>query len=254
MNKLILFLLFFSIFSSNIAYSKSLYVDPQVLKYQEYNPDGKKYEFVRSYINGLSYIYKNNIQNEANNELSFEYLENASNLIKLRDNLVMNNINLRIARNFVKKYNTSENGLILKVTDAFVKLCDGLIEINEKNKVFYNSLYEKSLESSSHWLDRKEIVDWQQSVNTQRKELLMSLLESSMLVTKVLVSSETDGYGELSYLALTNNQRYNLLMLLDGFQGEEYQGELREGQSFLGGSIAVIREVLENNNYTVLDR
>lgn len=247
-------ILFFFIAMPHFAYGRSMYIDPEVERYQEYNPDGKKYEFVRSYLNGLNYIYVNDLKNQENYELTFEYLENPSNLVKLRDDLVMNNINLRIARNFVKKYKNSENGLILKVTDVFVALCDSLIELNNQEKDYYNSLHQNMLNDDDFFMDRKEVSSWQQSINSQRKESMMRLLESSMLVAKVLVSSKADGYGELSYLAVTKDQKYNLLMLLDGFKGDDYQGALREGQSFLGGSISVIREILENKNYAVLNK
>ncbi len=238
----------FSCFAG-LSEARSIYVDPEVQRYQEYNPDGRKYEFVKSYIHSLSYIYQNDVRNEEIRLLTFEYLQEAFNLVKLRDILVVNNINLRVARNFIKKYKDSQNGLILKVSELYTQFCDDLIEINDEEKEFYNKLYENSLERDTQGIDKKKIVDWQQYVNEKRKEIMMDLLESSLLVTKVLISDKTDGYGELSYLGISDDQRHNLLTLLGGFKGEEFKGNLRGGQSFVEGSVSVLRQILQDDDY-----
>jgi hypothetical protein len=247
--KKVIILIFLVFVTGQASQARSLYVDPQVARYKKYNPDGQKYRFVRSYINSLTYIHQNYQRNQDISTLNFEYLSNPSNVVKLRDDIVMNNINLRVARNFVKKYKDSQNGLILKVADLYTQFCDDLIALNNEEKEFYHSLYKKERSEHQQYWDKEEIVNWQQYINQERKDIMMGLLESAMLVSKVLISDKTDGYGELSYLGISRNQRNSLLLLLNNFEGDQFQGELREGQSFLGGSITILRDVLESDNY-----
>jgi len=83
---------------------------------------------------------------------------------------------------------------------------------------------------------------------------LKNLLKSSILVSRLLVSDKVNRYGEYAYLGVTDKQRKRLVEKLNEFDGKEYVGDLREGQSFLEGSIAVIRETLNDYNRLAVDK
>jgi len=60
-----------------------------------------------------------------------------------------------------------------------------------------------------------------------------------------------DGKGHL--LAITAQQRQKLLDKLDSFGADNLDWGLKKGQSTLEGSIAVIREVLEDSLWVSID-
>jgi len=254
MKKIFILFVFFFFLSNNVLFARRFYVDENVEKYREYNPDGKKYKFIKRYLTSLSYLYLNTEAKETLSPITFDYFKDPENIIGLQNHLTMENVNLRVARNLLKKYKKSENGLILKVTDIFVKMCNEQIEMNIEEKKYSDQVYKNLVGGNLGQEKRREVIQWYEDINEKKKKSSMKLLESSMLASKVLISEKTDGYGELSYLAINSKDKEALIGMLDEFIGEEYSGNLREGQTFLGGSISAIREILENSDFDILSR
>lgn len=222
-------------------------------KFRRYNPDGKKYEFVKDYLTGLHYL-KLNLQrkNEFRKREKGGYQD--SHYVKgYIDNLKMNNVNLRVARNLIRKYRTPENGLILQVQDFFTKACNEQIAINNDERKLFEKLYTAHLEGLFDDFDKEGFLKKQVPINSRRKESKKILLEASLLIGKVLVSDRMDRFGDLSFLGITQKQKENLLLKIDEFYGDGFEGELREGQTFLEASISAIREILEDRSFQLLD-
>lgn len=239
----IIFLLFGMMMCSS---AKAEYYFENVYKFQEYNPDGMKYLFIQDYITSLSYLYLN----EKSSHASDVDFENAESIKALRDQLSRENINLRIARNFLKKYLGSDNKMMQKATDMTIALCNQQVEINKKE---FQSLEQYQKVQDANQLDeefRKGFFALQDQIARERKESLFNLMDTTLLVTKVMISSEPDKYGDLTVLAMTNVQRQALLHRLKGeFPGELYDGQLREGQSFLQASVVTLRMMLEDREW-----
>jgi hypothetical protein len=235
---------------SGFVYADPLYDDVQ--KFKENNPDGYKYDFVRAYLNALMYFKKNKERKENLPHINFENLAESKSVKPIIDNLRRDNVNLRIARNLVKKFLKPENGLILKVSDMFVGMCDDQIELNSYEKVLYEKVYEFQAKAEFDEFNPDSFIEAQRLLASQRHASLKDLLETAMMVNVILVSHKTDEYGDFYSLGITGKQRQNLLYKIDDFQGHSFREEFQEGQSFLAGSVNIIRQILENESWEVL--
>ncbi|MCA9394656.1 MAG: hypothetical protein KC900_10660 [Candidatus Omnitrophica bacterium] len=221
--------------------------------FRKYNPDWKKYEFTRDYLTSLGYIKKNY---DADDVIDFAGTEPdiLNRIALMRDELIHENVNLRVARNYLKRYtNQAQNGLMLKVSDQFTKVCDELIQLNSGQRTMLEEMHTVQRRGA---MDAAAIADFEQRqsrINGERREALKGLLRASILVTKILVSPTENYYGEFDRLGITQEQRFKLLEKIRHFDEASYQGELRSGQSFLEGSVVTIREILENYNYETID-
>ena len=228
-----------------------LYTDSE--KFREHNPDVGKYDFVKDYLNSLSYLKTNEKRDREVTAKSSGALEKIENVQALIDNLIMDNANLRVARNYLKKYKGSPNGLVLKVTDLFIKACEDQIEFNNQERGLFESLRQFLDKDDFKNFDKDKFLEDQKSLSDDKREALKGLLEASLLVNKILISENPDEFGEYVNLGITQKERQKLLKKIHEFDGGDYQGELREGQTFLQGSVSVIREILEDKNLAAFD-
>lgn len=233
------------------AFGADFYDDISNVK--KYNPDGWKYEFVKNYLVSLTYLNQNAHRRQDSPSLNPDAPQDTEIIGILMDNLILDNVNLRIARNLLKRYYTPQNGLILKTADLFIKVCNEQIEFNNRERAHFAELYDMQIDGDLTGFDNDVFLKRNQSLAEERKASLKKLLEASMLIGKVLVSDEADSFGELVMLGITDEEREKLLDKLDKFQGEEFEGVVRDGQTFLQGSVAAIREVLEDVSWDTLD-
>jgi hypothetical protein len=217
------------------------------------NPDGKKFEFVRDYLTGLKYLWLNDQRISESEAVVLNSPESSKKLKALIKNIHTSNLNIRTVRNLISDFRTPENGLILKVSDLFIKVCEEQVNLNNAEKsVLEEALVEiKRNGTASDVL--QIIAQRRRALFSQRKESLKGMLEASFLVKKVLISNQTDRYGELVMLGITATERARLLAKLGEFSGENLKGELREGLSFVEGSVVVIRNILEDESWHNLD-
>lgn len=223
-------------------------------RFQQNNPDGLKYEFTRDYITSLNYLKENNERFEDVAILAFSEDKEINRIAALRDDLIRNNLNLRIARNYLSKYlRQADNGLILKASDMFTDFCDQLIDHNNQEKLLLEELYYTQLKDEMDGFDVNGFTRDQRRIGLARKEALKKLLETSILVSKILISPQENYAGEYDRLGITQEERYKLLYKIDEFEDERFKGELRPGLTFLEGSVVTLREILEDYDYTALD-
>lgn len=221
--------------------------------FRKHNPDWKKYEFTRDYLTSLGYL-KKNYDRQDHIDLNGSELDILNRIARMRDALIQENVNLRVARNYLKRYkNQATNGLMLKVTDMFTLVCDDLIQLNSRQRILLEEMHGLQRKGGLDQATAKTFEDRQQEINNARRDALKTLLKSSILVTKILVSPTENYYGEFDRLGVTQEQRYKLLDKIRHFDEASYQGELRSGQSFLEGSVVTIREILEDHNFESLD-
>ncbi|HBG62459.1 MAG: hypothetical protein A2Y03_07665 [Omnitrophica WOR_2 bacterium GWF2_38_59] len=239
------------VFCACSVFAASYYDSVDQIK--EFNPDGKKYEFVRDFIHSLSYLQANDDRSKKISGMSFDKLDNVQKGRELISGFVKDNANIRVAKNLLKKYISPENGLMLKVTDLFTEVCDELIVINKSERQLLQDFQEIQEKQELESFDGKEFRDRQRKLASIRRDSLKKLFEASMLVTKVLVSNKEDRFDQLTMLGITSQERKKLLEKLDKFYSKEFDGSLKEGQSFLQASVAVIRDVLMDTTWGLLD-
>jgi len=254
MKRVHLFLLLsISICFVNNSHAQGVLYFEDLEKFKLNNPDGKKYEFVSTYIDGLNYLYLNRTRKDRIEFFDDGRLKEAEKVNKIMDNLVLDNLNLRIARNMVKKFRIPQNGLILKAADLFVQVCNEQIVFNNRQRKKFVDLYRVYKEEEVGSFDKKAFLSFQRNLGAQRKESLKKLLEASYIVSKALISNEEDEYGDLMRLGITSGERRKLLRKLDVFRGPQFEGEVREGQNFLEASITILRQNLEDYTWASLD-
>ncbi len=245
--RIVYFCLCFVFITSCLSYAQSS--STELEKFQEHNPDIQKYDFIQSYLTGLSYFYRND-KNESLITADFQSQESTREVM---DMLLKNNVNFRIARNLVTSFQSSNNQFVAKASDMFILLCDEQISINKQELELLKVLYDAYAFDKIEEFDRENFISQQQKLSSVRKISLEDLIKTSVLATKILVSAKTDYYGELNTLALTKIQKDSLINRLEWeFQGEEFQGTPREGQTYLQVSISTIRSFLEDYDWDTL--
>ncbi|MBF0512000.1 MAG: hypothetical protein HQL13_06700 [Candidatus Omnitrophica bacterium] len=214
--------------------------------FRKNNPDIKKYEFVRSYITALGYM--EDIYDRWNkNEPRAHFAHQNDKLIKASINdLALDNSDLRIIKNYLLKYLTSPNILMRKIADIVVRTVSLDIAVNDDEKALWDKWYALYIAGQVTKQKEDKFVHEQYAMELRRKEADKGFIQASVLLTKLLVSDKNkDAKGHL--LAITAQERQKLLEKLDSFSTDNLAWGLKAGQRTLEGSIAVIREILEDS-------
>jgi len=239
-------------FASVAAFGQGYYGD--VEKFRENNPDGDKYEFAKTFINSLTYLRANETRGDKSVILDSSNIENSEDVGSLMDSLTLDSVNWRVSRNLLKKYKKPENGLMLKVTDLFLKLSEEQISLNSQERFLLGQLFEAQISGKMDGFDKYNFFEESKIIVGKRKQSLAKLLEASLLLNKVMISDVENEYGELVRLGITDKERDKLLYKLEEFyEDEDIEGGLQEGQSFLKGSIYSFHEFLSDYSWKALD-
>ncbi len=216
------------------------------------NPDIKKYEFARSYITALSYLKRIDDRwfNKAPKKI---YPNQDEKIIKLSmDYLIMDNTDLRIAKNYMIPYLSAQNALIRKVADNFVLAVDEEIAVNNQHKIAWQQWAYLKKEGRATPVNERDFIKAHQQYGLRFKEADKKVVQATILMAKVLISDQNkDERGRL--LAITSAQRDKLLLKLDSFAKDAIAWGIKPGQRTLEASIAIIREVLEDSVWISLD-
>ena len=230
----------------------ALEISEETKEFAVNNPDGQKYDFVKTYLMALEYLYQNEQAKAKLQPLDEETIKRTKSLAKVRDHLKNANINLRIARNLLENFKNQNNAMMMKIVSLFGKYADEETALNNRHRTMVSILYESSLTNRVSSVKRRWYSQHLTAINESRKANAAQLLEASMLISKLLVSNQFNRLGKFDKLGISAVEREKLIDRLATFQGEEFQGELRPGQSYLQASIASIREILQNTNWPSL--
>jgi hypothetical protein len=213
------------------------------------NPDGQKYEFVRSYISALGYFHTIN-QRWAKNPPKKKFKgDDARIILGTMEALVQDNVDLRVAKNYMIKYLSIPNPFMRKVSDMMIVVCDSEISLNNKSKFLWQDWLNLKSSGIPNQDQEKIFIKSQRDIELKRKEYDKMLIQASIYLTKVVLSQENlNDKGKL--LAITEVERDKLLDNLDQYGKGILDWGLKAGQSSLKASVSVIREVLEDPIYT----
>jgi len=251
MKKALILTICLAVCCAQVLWASQFYDD--VVQFIDKNPDGNKYEFVKTYITSLTYILANEVRRENEPQINSGNLEDSQSIGEIMDGLTLDSVNWRIAKNMLKRYRSPDNGLILKVTDLFLQMSDEQIEYNSHERFLMGQLYEAQISGNLYSFDSYKFFQEIQKLAALRKESMKKMLESAILVTKVLISSEQNEYGELDSLGVTDDERDRLLFKLDDFYGPYSETKVYEGQSFLQASIATLKDFLTDYSWKSQD-
>jgi len=221
-------------------------------EFSKYNPDIMKYEFARSYITALGYM-KDIHDRWAKNTPKEHSTPQKLKMIQVTINdLAWDNSDLFIIKNYMRKYLVSPNMLMRKVADMMVVATARDILINHEEKALWQKWYDLNAAGQATSPKEKEFLKSQYLLELQRKEANKDMIKASIMMTRVLMSEKNkNGKGHL--LAITAQQRQKLLDKLDSFGSDTLHWGLDSGQNTEEGSVAVIREVLEDSLCTTID-
>lgn len=216
------------------------------------NPDVNKYEFARSYVSALSYMRAIDDRWNRNAPKKLFADQKDKMILATINDLTLDSSDLLIIKNYLVKYLMSPNMLMRKVADIVVVAVSREISINHEEKTLWEKWYDLNAAGQATRPKEIDFVKTQHSLELRRKEADKDIIRASVLLTKVLISDQNqDSKGHR--LAITAQQRQKLLDKLDSFGGDTLEWGLRSGQTTLEGSIAVIREVLEDSIWISLD-
>ncbi len=216
------------------------------------NPDVLKYEFARSYITSLSYMKAIHDRWDKNAPKKLYAGQKDKLILATIEDLALDNSDLRIIKNYLLKYLLSPNKLMRKVADIVVVATNREIAINDQEKTLWQKWYGLNINGQATRPKEIEFVKTQHALELQRKEADKNIIQASVFMTRVLASDKNmNGKGHL--LAITAQQRQKLLDKLDTFGSDNLDWGLKTGQSTLEGSIAVIREILEDSLWVSID-
>ncbi len=216
------------------------------------NPDGDKYVFARSFIDALG--FKQKIDERWHKQVSQQkYSGNDQAIIDgYMTKLVKDNADWRVARNYMDKYLRSRNALIRKSADLFIYSCERNIAVNDNAKLLWAQWSKLTKLGAPNAIAQKEFARSQEKLDYQRKEADKVLIESTIMMTKAMLSqNNVDERGKL--LALTQKQRDALIDRLDDFARSFIDWGLKSGQTTLQACVSIIREVLEDSAWQSLD-
>lgn len=216
------------------------------------NPDVLKYEFARSYITALGYMKDINDRWDKNSPKKLFAGQKEKMILATINDLALDSCDLLIIKNYLAKYLTAPNTLMRKVADMVVVSISQEIAINHDEKGLWQRWYDLNASGQATSPKEVEFVKNQYNMELQRKEADKKIVQASVLMTQVLVSDKNKG-GRGRRLAITARQRQKLLDKLDSFGGGNLDWGLKPGQTTLEGSIAVIREILEDSVWTAID-
>lgn len=248
-----LWLLIGGILMAGVVWAQEDAISQNPKMFAKLNPDGMKYEFVKHYLTALQHLQKvEQLQDDvpliALNDISLGVLQSRA------DHLLQENANLRVARNLVDRYRQSDNGFILKVSEIFSNTCESLIILNSQERDLILSFINRDVSGMSFDGKAKEEYGARQNeFSSQRKAVSAGILEASIYVSKLLRSSQLSSGGQIFRLGISLDERLKLKEFLRGFGYPADVVDIQPGQTFVEGSVAVIRRILEDDSFGTLD-
>jgi len=221
-------------------------------EFSKTNPDIKKYEFARSYISALEYM--KDIHDRWNKNAPKKLFPNQKlkMILATLNDLALDSSDLRIIKHYLIKYLTAPNMLMRQTSEIVVKAAALEIGLNDEEKELWQKWYDLNNAGQATRAKEIDFVKTQHFLELRRKEADKDIIQASVLMTKVLMSEKNEnGKGHL--LAITAQQRQKLLDKLDSFGSDTLDWGLKSGQNTLEGSIAVIREILEDSLWISID-
>lgn len=222
----------------------------QEVDFKIQNPDIGKYDFAKDYIVSLSYYSRisQRASQETNQTSSSGDFQDLESIQKIIHNRILDNTEIRIARNYLLKYKEAVNPLMVTVVNDVISVYDQLLAVSIRERSLWQVLYDRR---SGKTVDvgEQDILQEQIGLAEKKKMIAKELIKTSHLLSVILLSAQRCQHQHCHDLALTQKERTSLIEKLNTFALDIKDWGLKPGQTTLQASIAVIREVLEDPLY-----
>lgn len=217
--------------------------------FRELNPDEGKYAFVKDYIFSLSYYARVAQRLQLEEEFSSSFTDQQSLVRRLVANRTLDNTELRIARNYLKRYCSSSSSFIRKTALTAVDAYQRLLSMSARERSLWSDFLRYVTEGKPESFDEKDFSRQQVFLAQQKKEVAKDVLRASVLATKVMLSSAHCEDEACKTLEFTPAERERLTSVLSTVPGVNMDWGMKPGQSTVEACAAVIRESLEDPLY-----
>jgi hypothetical protein len=219
------------------------------LSFRELNPDAGKYAFVKDYIFALSYYARVAQRLQLEGETAAASLEQQAVVRQLIANRTLDNTELRIARNYLKRYCSSASPFVRKTALTAVDAYQRLLTMSARERTLWSGFLRYITDGQPENFDEKEFSRQQVLLAQQKKEVAKDVLRASVLATRVMLSSAHCEDETCRVLDFTPAERDRLSAALATVPGINMDWGMKPGQSTVEASAAVIRESLEDPLY-----
>ncbi|MBF0486055.1 MAG: hypothetical protein HQL16_06045 [Candidatus Omnitrophica bacterium] len=236
------FLAAIMIFSATVSFA-------QENLFKKDNPDIDKYNFAKSYIMALSYYSRVAERLKLEDKDSLNSKSDIKAVRELVDHRTLDNTELRIAKNYLTKYENSSNAFIRKVSSETIIVYEKLLQMSVRERTLWQSFYVYKASGKPEDFNEADFTSRHIALAMEKKEVAKELVTQTAFVAKILLSAQKCDNETCKNLALTKDERDRLVERLDAFANGYMEWGMKPGQSTLEASIAILREVLEDSIY-----
>lgn len=220
--------------------------DPNATSFQQYNPDIDKYAFAKSYIASLDYYGRLDRRLKAEKAVADKFTEDLKVVQTMIDDRMLDNTELRVAKNYLLKYATAANMLIRKVAYDTAVAYESNILLSSKERRLWQAYLGFKKTGRPKDLDEAGFKAQLERFAHDRKVAAMAVLDAVVMFKKVLLSAKDCADENCQALALTQVERDKLAQKMDVFAGDNMAWGIKAGQGTFEAAVASVREVLED--------
>ena len=171
--------------------------------------DNYRFQFAEDFIESLSLLKSGFV--DAKEVMSATYNNDMSKGVSIMKVYQSQNYNLRMAKDYISKYQNSSDGLIRQVVKSALISFDKQLEINDAGAEGYKKLYSPEAMNNPSQFNQGEWMDKLGKLQAAKEQTLLMLIDATKLLTVVLVSKAPGEEGKMNYLAITAEQKDEIL-------------------------------------------
>ena len=217
--------------------------------FKRYNLDIDKYAFTKNFIVSVSYYKRVSDRLKAEIDYQSRKGANVKLILKYIEDRTLDNTELRIARNYLTKYESSANGLIRKAAGQAIAAYDTVLSLSMRERELWLALHRFKSTGQPADFNENQFNQKHVDIIIEKKEADKQLLSASLLFRVILLDARMCESEACKTLMLTKDERYKLTKYLDSFARDNMEWGLKAGQSPVDGCVSAIREVLEDQVY-----
>ena len=195
-----------------------------------------EFQFAKDYIKGFQCRKVILEKGKATSYDVKDYADDSEMVTTFMKNFRLANNEFERAKIYLKKYTNSNNKDIAFIAKTTIGYYDMLIDIYNRAIKMYEYMY--SPQGYEDWQKYGEgkMMGEQSKLFADQEGLEKELMDVSIAATHLLVSDKPDNKGLMSYLAITKQEREELIKDLEIVFGPSIKDGLKAGMSYLDAS------------------
>jgi len=180
--------------------------------------DNYKFQFAEDYIESLSLLKSGFV--DAATVMSVTYDNDISKGVAIMKVYQSQNYNLRMAKDYISKYQSSSDELIKQAAQTALYSFGQQIEINNAAAEGYKKLNSPEvMRNNPSQFNQGEWMDKLGKLQAAKEQTLLMLIDATKLLTAVLVSKAPGEEGKMNYLVITAEQKDAILKRVEEIFG-----------------------------------